>query len=228
VIGYIIAIGAAFGVAMAGVLVFGYQSKHDPEVVDADTEATAVATSNSPTPPAGSFPNGSAGRSGTALATRPFTVISPVAGTVVDLKDVPDPVFAGGLVGPGVGVIPSSGTVIAPADGTVIVAPASGHAVGIRTVDGAELLVHIGIDTVNLAGRGFRPQVKTGQEVTAGEVLVEFDPDVITAAGYSLVTPVLVTNPTAFGSVTPVASGSVGQGDVLLTVEPKMADSRQS
>ena len=88
-------------------------------------------------------------------------------------------------------------------------------------MDGAELLIHIGIDTVNLAGRGFRPKVSTGEDVRAGQVLVEFDPDVITAAGYSLVTPVLVTNPTAFGPVTPAAAGNVRAGDLLLTVAAK-------
>ena len=179
----------------------------------ADTDAAVAAVATSPTPPAGFSVNGpaSGGRAATALATRPFTVTSPVSGTVVDLKDIPDPVFAGGLVGPGVGMLPSSGTVVAPADGTVIVAPPSGHAVGIRTKDGAELLIHIGIDTVDLAGRGFRPQVKTGDDVREGQVLVEFDLDVITAAGYSLMTPVLVTNPTAFGEVVPAASGAITQ-----------------
>jgi PTS system beta-glucosides-specific IIC component len=223
IVGYVIAIGAAFGVAMAGVLVFGYQGRHDPVVVGADADTTTAPVVPPVATPSGSFVNGSASsmRTGTALATRPFTVTSPVDGTIVDLKDVPDPVFAGGLVGPGVGILPSSGTVIAPADGTVIVAPASGHAVGIRTTDGAELLIHIGIDTVNLAGRGFRPQVSTGQDVRAGQLLVEFDPDVITAAGYSLVTPVLVTNPTAFGQVTPAGAGAITQGEALLTVAAK-------
>jgi PTS system beta-glucosides-specific IIC component len=100
------------------------------------------------------------------------------------------------------------------------VAPDSGHAIGLRSIDGVEFLVHIGIDTVNLAGRGFYPRVRVGDQVRAGDELVGFDVDVITEAGYSLVTPVLVTNSGQFGSVTPVDGQHTRVGAPLLSIEP--------
>jgi len=155
------------------------------------------------------------------VATVLATIGSPVAGVVVPLADVPDPVFSKGIVGLGVGVDPTEDTVYAPAAGKVLVAQPTGHAFGLMLDGGIEMLIHVGIDTVNLAGKGFDVKVKAGDRVEAGTPLVTFDRAVIEEAGYSLVTPVLVTNPKKFGSIDQAASGQVSVGDALLTVTAK-------
>lgn len=150
---------------------------------------------------------------------------SPLAGTVMPLSEVPDPVFAKGTVGLGVGILPSGDTVYSPAPGKILVAQATGHAFGIRLDSGIELLIHVGIDTVNLEGRGFKVKVKTGQLVDAGDPLVTFDRTEILDAGYSLVTPVLVTNVKKFGSVEQTAeAGKIKMGMPIITVKAKTAE----
>ncbi|GAB49307.1 glucose PTS transporter subunit IIA [Mobilicoccus pelagius] len=146
---------------------------------------------------------------------------APVDGTLVPLSEVPDKVFSAGLVGPGVGIDPSDDTICAPAAGKVMVAQATGHAFGLALEGGVELLIHVGIDTVNLDGKGFDVRVKAGDVVQAGTPLVTVDRRVIEEAGYSLITPVLVTNHFTTGPVEPVGSGHVTRGQTVLTVAPK-------
>lgn len=148
---------------------------------------------------------------------------APLAGRVMPLSEVPDPVFSKGIVGLGVGIDPSGDTVVAPAAGTVIVAQKTGHAFGLRLDSGVELLVHVGIDTVNLEGRGFDVKAAKGDRVEAGTPLVTFDRSVIEEAGYSLVTPVLVTNHKKFGEVAQAADGQVQVGDLVLRTTAKPA-----
>ena len=128
-------------------------------------------------------------------------VTAPVAGKVVALEDVPDPTFAQGILGPGIAIEPSEGRIVAPADG-------------------AELLIHVGIDTVQLEGKHYKACCKAGQQVKKGDVLIEFDPAAIKAEGYQIVTPILVCNPDAF-TVEPAAGGTVAAGDALLTLKKK-------
>ena len=146
---------------------------------------------------------------------------SPLEGIVVALADIPDPVFAKGTVGQGVGIDPTGDTVYAPAPGVVLVAQATGHAFGLRLDSGVDLLIHIGIDTVQLAGKGFSVKVAKGDRVEAGTPLVTFDRAVIEEAGYSLVTPVLVTNVKKFGEVIQAASGQVDVGQPVMIVTAK-------
>lgn len=115
-------------------------------------------------------------------------VTAPVAGKVVALEDVPDPTFAQGILGPGIAIEPSEGRIVAPADGTVDVMFETGHAVSMTTADGAELLIHVGIDTVQLEGKHYKACCKEGQQVKKGDVLIEFDPAAIKAEGYQTVT----------------------------------------
>ena len=158
-------------------------------------------------------------RRAAALAAGAVTVIgSPLAGRVVPLSDVPDQGFASGAIGPGAAIDPTEGSVVAPADGTVILTFPTGHAVGIRLDSGVELLIHIGIDTVELNGEGFTVPVRRGDRVTAGTPLVTFDRSAITAAGYSPITPVLVTNARSFASVEQAAVGDVAFCGQLLEV----------
>lgn len=123
-------------------------------------------------------------------------------------------------MGQGVAVLPSGNTAYAPDSGMVVAAPASGHAFGLVLDGGVELLIHIGIDTVQLKGEGFTVHVTKGQKVTAGTPLVTFDRGVIEAAGYPLVTPIIVLNAKKFGGVETTAQGEIAVGDTILAVAP--------
>lgn len=122
------------------------------------------------------------------------TLRQPLAGVVVPLSEVPDPTFAQGIMGPGVAIQPSGDTVVAPADGTVGATFESSHAIALELDDGTELLIHVGIDTVQMKGDGFETLVEKGDRVTAGTPLLRFDTAKIAAAGYSAITPVIVLN----------------------------------
>lgn len=143
---------------------------------------------------------------------------SPLTGTVVALSDVKDKAFSSGALGDGVAIIPQEGVLYAPTDGTVEVVFPTGHAIGMRTSEGAELLMHIGMDTVQMDGKGFIPAVKAGDQVKRGQKLLEFDVAEIQKAGHDIVSPIVVTNSQALGGLTKTASGSVRSGDVLLTI----------
>ena len=148
-------------------------------------------------------------------------IAAPVAGKVVALENVPDPTFAQGILGPGIAVEPSEGRIVAPADGTVDVMFETGHAVSLTTTDGAEVLIHVGIDTVQLEGRHYKAHCAAGDSVKKGDLLIEFDPEAIKAEGYQVITPVIVCNPDAFAAVKPAAESSITAGDALLTLQNK-------
>ena len=142
-------------------------------------------------------------------------VLSPLDGTAVPLTEVPDAVFAGGALGKGVAIVPRIGALYAPFDAVVVAAFPTGHAIGLKHADGAEALIHIGIDTVKLAGTHFSLKVDKGQHVSAGDLLVEFDIAAITAAGYDVTTPVIITNPKKYPTIGSPAAGPVAHGDAL-------------
>ena len=140
-------------------------------------------------------------------------------GTVVKLSDVEDEAFASGALGEGVAIEPSEGKLYAPADGTVEAVFDSRHAVSITTADGAEVLLHIGIDTIKLGGKYFQPHVQDGQAVKKGDLLITFDMEAIKAEGYPLTTPMAVCNSDDYASVLPLASGIVKAGADLLKIQ---------
>lgn len=147
------------------------------------------------------------------------TILSPIVGSIVDLKDVNDPVFSSGAMGQGIAVKPSEGVVYAPADAEVTIAFATGHAYGLKTEKGAEILIHVGIDTVSMNGEGFNQQVAQGDKVKAGDVLGTFDATKIAAAGLDDTTMVIVTNTADYVSVTPVAEGAVTKGEAVIELK---------
>ena len=122
-------------------------------------------------------------------------------------------------MGQGIAVKPSQGVVYAPADAKVSIAFATGHAYGLKTANGAEILIHVGIDTVTMNGEGFEQKVAQGDKVKAGDVLGTFDSNKIAAAGLDDTTMIIVTNTADYASVTPVASGSVVKGDTIIEVK---------
>ena len=150
-----------------------------------------------------------------------FTLTSPMAGTAVPLGQVKDESFAKGMLGPGIAVEPSSGVVVAPCDGKVTVAFPTGHAYGLKSASGLQVLIHIGMDTVKLDGKGFTPKVAKGDFVRRGDVLAVVDWDAIRAAGYDTITPVVVTNKKKFAAITPAEAGPVAFGDTIITATPK-------
>lgn len=147
------------------------------------------------------------------------TIVSPLAGETVALASVNDPVFSSGAMGQGIAVKPSGDTVYSPVDGTVQIAFETGHAYGLKSDDGAEVLIHIGIDTVSMEGKGFTQKVSANQKVKKGDVLGTFDSKAIADAGLDDTTMIIITNTADYSEVTPVADGSVREGDNLLDVK---------
>lgn len=144
------------------------------------------------------------------------TVYSPMSGTVIPLVNVKDEAFAMGALGEGLAVLPSEGKVVAPFNGTVMALFPTKHAIGILSENGLELLIHIGIDTVQLKGEHFEALVAQGDKVVKGQELVKFDMEAISAAGFSLETPIIVTNKSDYQEILPVTETKVKLGDALI------------
>ena len=234
---YGISVAAAFATSFFLIVTFGYRTKEErAEALAAagvtkggNTTASAPAQA-AETPKAGATAAAAPVEEGDRTAKAPTPkpalvpgavteIASPLKATTMDLDKVPDPVFSSGAVGQGVGLEPQGDIVVtAPADGTVVVAPSSGHAFGITLDSGVEILIHVGLDTVNLEGQGFDVKVSQGDRVSAGQELVRVDRSVIEQAGYPLTTPVLVTNTASFASVEVVGGDSVEPGEALIMV----------
>ncbi|MBT0891835.1 beta-glucoside-specific PTS transporter subunit IIABC [Streptococcus lutetiensis] len=144
-------------------------------------------------------------------------IASPMIGQVVKLENVPDEVFASGAMGKGIAIDPADGTVVAPAAGEITLVFPTGHAIGMRTENGAEILIHVGMDTVSLAGKGFNTFVQVGDKVDAGQKLLEFDLATIREANLPVISPIVVTNSADFDDVLTTQEARVNTGDYLLT-----------
>lgn len=145
-------------------------------------------------------------------------VVSPIKGEVLNLSDIEDAAFSSGVLGQGVAIIPSDGKVVAPVDGVVTTLFPSLHAIGILSDEGVEVLIHIGLNTVQLEGRGFEACIKQGDRITKGQTILKFDIDVIKEDGYSVVTPIVVTNSSQFLDVVQTESKNIELEDNLITV----------
>ena len=152
------------------------------------------------------------------VKTKNIVITSPVKGKVMALSEVQDEAFSTGILGQGAAILPEDDTIYAPADGKIDNMFSTGHAIGLLTDSGAEVLIHVGMDTVQLNGKGFQPLVKTGDTVKKGQVLLKFDRNLIQEAGYSLVTPVIITNTDDYAAVLATDTKTVNAGDSLLTL----------
>ena len=216
---YGLGIAAAFFTAFLMVVFFDYRTKEQKAEARAKK---SLLEDDAPAPAAAPVAEAAPEFSDEAKAD--LTLTSPMAGTTVALSDVADEAFAAGALGPGIAVSPAAGAVVvAPCDGKVSVAFPTGHAYGIKSASGVQVLIHIGMDTVKLEGKGFTPRVAKGDVVKRGDVLAEVDWDVIREAGYDTITPMVVTNKKKFGEITPAAPGPVGITDTVVTVSPKEA-----
>ena len=224
---YSVAIAASFFTAMALVIVRDYRDNDEKAAAKArrrqasaheaePTAAAPAAATESITETA--TVEGAEAPTAAEVAAEAVTVTSPLEGRAVPISEIPDPVFSTGVVGDGIAIEPASNTVVCPADATVVTAPDSGHAFGLKLDSGVELLIHVGIDTIELGGKGFDVKVKAGDHVSAGQPLVVFDPTVIDEAGYSKITPVLVTNGFDYSNVTGIPADDVTTGTPVITV----------
>ena len=202
---YLLMVAVSFALGFALTYMFGYEDEVE-EVAGAISEAeTDRLTEEAVT--------------GTVISPSEGVIQTPIVGDVVALSNVNDPVFSSGAMGQGIAVKPSEDVVYAPADAEVTIVFPTGHAYGLRTANGAEILIHVGIDTVTMNGEGFEQKVAQGDKVKAGDILGTFDSNKIAAAGLDDTTMVIVTNTADYASVTPVASGSVVKGDTIIEVK---------
>lgn len=232
-LGYLLGIAVAFFVSFFLVVFFDYRSPEEREEVRAQIAAEREAEGKEPAIPAESAakPESGVAVPAAAAAAAPVAVAapaseaikldSPLEGEAVELSEVPDPIFAGAKLGEGMAIKPTGNTVYAPADGKILTVQKSGHAVGLSLDSGVQLLIHVGLDTVELAGEGFTVHVEKKQRVSAGDKLITFDQEFIESKGYNLITPVVVTNTSKFFSIEGKA-GAVTPSDQLLRVTPKV------
>lgn len=202
---YLLMVAVSFALGFALTYMFGYEDEVE-EVSGAISEAeTDRLTEEAVT--------------GNLVSLSEGVIQTPIVGDVIALSNVNDPVFSSGAMGQGIAVKPSQDVVYAPADAEVTIVFPTGHAYGLRTANGAEILIHVGIDTVSMNGEGFNQKVNQGDKVKAGDVLGTFDSAKIAEAGLDNTTMVIVTNTADFASVNPVASGSVAKGDAIIEVK---------
>lgn len=151
--------------------------------------------------------------------TPSFNLVSPLDGELIDKSAIPDPTFAEGILGPTAGFNPAVGVIYAPCDGKITQMFRTGHALTITSLFGAEILIHVGINTVDLKGKGFKPLVNEDADVKQGDPLIEFDIPAIKEAGFSLEVPLVICNPDDFKKIEFVAPTQVKAGDPICTLE---------
>lgn len=192
---------AAIAIGVAMIVAFVLTMVLYKDSVEVETEEAAV-------------PNASS----KGLQVDHINVFKPIKGSVVDLDTIDDQVFASGAMGKGIAIIPEEGKVYSPSNGTITALLPSGHAIGLTTDDGVELLIHIGMNTVELHGKYFSPQVSLNSKVKKGDLLMEFDLEKIAEAGYDLTTPIVITNSDDYLDIIPNKNSDLANEDLLLTL----------
>ena len=206
----------AIVLAVAFVVAFGLTWivwKEDPEDAGRTEKKNETETKSETTAEVKDTQNGTA-----AISTKSGMILAPVKGNVIAREDIPDPTFAAGVLGDGVGIEPSEGVVVAPCDGEISSVTDTCHAIGITGAEDMEILIHVGIDTVNMQGDGFNLLVSEGDKVKAGQKLLTFDMDKIRAAGYSTTTAVLLTNSDDYEDFKVLRKGQADFGEELLSI----------
>ena len=200
--------------AIAGIAAFAisYLLYKDPESAAAEPAVPTSEPASAPTPAI----EAAAKPADDKAPVRAEVLLAPITGTAIKMTEVPDPVFASEAMGTGAAVSPTEGKLYAPAAGTITVLAETGHALAMTTDAGAEVLMHIGIDTVTLKGAPFTAHVRLGDHVEAGQLLMDVDLDAIRAAGLDPVTPVIVTNSDAYARITPHVDAAVRHGEKLV------------
>ena len=199
----------------------GVQVVYGPKVavIKAKLEDYLETAPKTPAAAAAAAPAPAAAPAAPAAAAKDTVLAACLTGTVVPLADVKDEAFASGALGDGIAIEPIDGELVAPADGEISSTFETHHAVGMTTADGAELLMHIGIDTVKLGGKHFTYLVNEGDKVKKGQPLIRFELEAIKAEGYPVTTPLIVCNTDDYAAVAAKASGTVKQGDALLELK---------
>ncbi|AJC68991.1 PTS mannose transporter subunit IIABC [Trueperella pyogenes TP8] len=212
---YAISIAVAFFTAMFAIILTDYRTPEE--------RAAAKAARQNESDEAVSAPDAGLPSEPALGSVETNAVFAPVAGEAVTLADAGDQVFSSGALGVGVAIKPAQSQIVAPVSGTVRTVAKTGHAFGLKTDDGVEILVHVGIDTVKLDGAGFAVAVAKGQRVDVGDLLVEVDIDAVAAAGYAPTVLMTVTNSKALGQVMPVSGKSVVVGEPVITISSGVA-----
>ena len=197
----------------------GIQVVYGPKVAVIKAKLEDYLENAPKTPAATAAPAPAAAPAVPAAAAKDTVLAACLTGTVVPLADVKDEAFASGALGDGIAIEPTDGELVAPADGEISSTFETHHAVGMTTTDGAELLMHIGIDTVKLGGKHFTYLVNEGDKVKKGQPLIRFELEAIKAEGYPVTTPLIVCNTDDYAAVAAKASGAVKQGDALLELK---------
>ncbi|MDF7671784.1 beta-glucoside-specific PTS transporter subunit IIABC [Lactobacillus sp. ESL0701] len=214
VYGLIIAMAVATVLGFVMQMLFGKSSVDAPLDGEAVPAGAAVAEGN-----ANAEVETIANDEAADTAVKAEVVAAPLNGTVVDLKDVKDKVFSSGAMGQGAAIEPSEGKVYSPVNGKIAMVFPTGHAIGLRSDNGAEVMIHIGMDTVELDGKGFKTLVEKDQTVKVGDPLIEFDIAAIKKAGYVVTTPVIVTNSKDYNDVKVLADGQVKATDAFIDLK---------
>ncbi|MGQ8872666.1 beta-glucoside-specific PTS transporter subunit IIABC [Paenibacillus sp. TSA_86.1] len=203
-------VGGVIAIVAAAVLTYilGFQEEDAPQAAatSASTETAEPATTTAPVVTE-------------ETKAQDEQVFSPITGEVRPLSDVPDPAFSEEIMGKGFAIQPTEGRAVSPINGTVFSLSKSGHAIGLVSDTGAEMLIHIGIDTVKLKGQFFSPKVQAGTKVSVGDVLMEFDREEIEKAGYTTITPVIITNMHQYASIESAGRTTVKEQELLFTAK---------
>ncbi|MDY4677936.1 MAG: glucose PTS transporter subunit IIA [Bifidobacterium tsurumiense] len=215
---YTVSIAVAFFVAMFLIITFDYRTPEQNAEIKAAVAQREAEESNGAAAQSGSQAPAVAAATATVTAVATETVQAPVSGHVVSLDDAGDAVFASRALGEGVGIQPTDSVITAPVSGTLQTVAETGHAFGIKTDDGVEVLVHVGIDTVKMNGKGFEVAVSKGQRVVAGDKLATVDFDAVKEAGFSTTTLMTVLNTAMLASVTPRVGIDAHAGDAVLDI----------